>query len=124
MMKALVALVLTVMSSSVFASQQTITCYYTSNSDINMEIIAEGDYNNIMNVEIKSVSIYNMDWSQLPESQRQKVTGQYLNNDINFDVRLADGTYLLVPQQVFYPGRDGSIYVNGKDEYRCFDYKN
>lgn len=118
-MKALMVLALTLMTTAAHAAQ-TITCYYTSNSEVQMDIVAEGDYTNPMNIEMKSVSIYNMNWSELPEAKRQSVVGQYLNNDINFDVRLADGTYLLVPQQIFAPGHDGSVYVNGKDEYRCF----
>jgi len=116
-MKALIIFAMSLLTTAAMAGTQEITCTFGSNGDYQMTIFADGDAGNPMNIKITAVSLYNTDWGQNVEGTKRAVTGQYLTNDIFFDVRLADGQYLLVPQSIFDKDHDGTVYLNTRDPY-------
>lgn len=115
-MKALLAIAATLFATSAFAGTETITCAYNSNSDYQLDIVVDSATSQIV-----GASIYNVDWSQRPESTFKKTIAVGAVNPVQgVSVTLEDNTTLAIDYSVFEKGHNGAAIVNGNDEYHCW----
>ena len=115
-MKALFAIAATLFATSAFAGTETITCAYNRNSDYQLDIVVDTQSSQII-----GASIYNVDWSQRPESTFKKTIAAGAVNPVQgVSVTLEDNTTLDIDYSVLEKGHAGAVIVNGSDEYHCW----